>query len=453
MLNMAVERVAALYDPAHALLAHPTNKRFRVVRESLCFAALLTLRSRTESARAADAEMAVAVIDAVLKTQIADNQPDAGSFPLLIDTAAPATILPDYESRLLIGTILALRTRNFEVLLGKRRVAAMLRAAAKSRACSDDARAAAATATPPGLSGALVSQMLDAWLGLEFGDYLRGDALAVEILEKAAAADAADERARARWCSPASYGALLWAATLWRSSSRLAEPGEALLVELYAEIAFSVHPTLPSLFGMELVANRKRNEQFAWLSVWLGWLALGHEPALPKHLPDPLDATLYALPALVHTQPPGPRQALFRSVKSERTLAQSQPGGELTGWFEPGLHIEASRGSAGRSTTVVGARWRTLHGTARLTCSVQGACDARCQHRAVQLNNAAHTQLQVSDLTSGQIRMDNQSWWLEGLHLEVEGFDLREATRTKDGLVLRLAPRTDTALLRLKPIV
>ena len=48
--------------------------------------------------------------------------------------------------------------------------------------------------------------------------------------------------------------------------------------------------------------------------------------------------------------------------------------------------------------------------------------------------------------------MIEKGWWLAGLHMAVEGFQITEATRTNDGLRLSLQATVDEPLLFFAPL-
>ncbi|MGE0624025.1 MAG: hypothetical protein AB7I04_06085 [Pseudomonadales bacterium] len=439
LVDQAIKSALARYDDRHALLRSSDDPRFRVVQESLAFAALLIARASAAGGRNTELGLGRLLIDTLLPLQNTTRRdPDRGAFPLLWTPDARRAQVMDPDSREIIGSLLGVLVRDHAALLGDRR-AQRVREAVKL--CIREA-------APSTTSNAMIA----AWLELEFGDRWRGERLATEVV--LAGRDTLRQR---RFGDPRAFARELWALGLWRRSEKLHGSVAELASAVFEDIEAFAHPDLPELLGAVTTGAGAAKGVFPWLGTWQTWLALGGEPMLPKQMPDPLHATLYAFPALARfklEKDVEPEREDGRSA-AERAVCHELPSGAITGWWEPDLHIEA-RTSEGQNDTrapVAGARWRTASGSSVwLRCRVSGRQKAVCRKRFVHLDAPGSTVVSVHNMGPGETRMIDNGWWLSGLHFAMEGYQMVDAERSAHGLTLHLKPTSDQPMLMFSPL-
>lgn len=439
LIEQAVQRASLQYDEATSLLQLADHKGFGVVLESLCLAALLLLRPSADRAR-----RALRLIDAVLETQHkALLDPEHGAFPLTWSVQNSRGLVVDDESREIVGSLLASLVCNREAALGKDRTSRMREAVHRSVRPADH--------TPPADTAGL---MLAAWLDLQFGDRWRSQ----RLVEQLRSVDAV-ELAQSLLADPRKIALVLWATGLWQNTPGLRDDSVRLLEVLSRGIAGSVHPGLPELFGNSTRVSRKSEDDYPWLGSWLTWHALGATPLLPTALREPLQATLFAFPALAGLRLPAEASALFQREVMDGSIERVLPQRTVTGWSEPDLLIEASdnrRGALGGSESgmpVVGVSWRAGDGaSAWLQGRVSRNFSARCSKRFVHIDDPGLTTIDIGQLGPGGTRMIDKGWWLSGLHFSTQGFELTDAIRTNDGLTLKLKPTDPRPMLMFAPL-
>jgi hypothetical protein len=440
LVEQAIQRASGRYDEATSLLQLADHEGFGVVLESLCLAVLLLLRPSTERTR-----RALRLVDAVLETQHkAMLDSEHGAFPLTWSTQNNRGLVVEDDSREAMGSLLARLVDTQEAVLGEARSARMRDAVRRTIRPADHPQPADAA----GL-------MLAAWLDLEFGDRWRSQ----RLVEQLRSADAA-------WlvgtlmADPRKMALALWAASLWQSSARLRDDSVKLLEALSRDIAGSVHPTLPEFFGDSTRSSRKSEDVYPWLGSWLTWHALGATPLLPTALREPLQAPLFAFPALAELTLPAEAAVLFAREAMDGPIQRALPQRTVTGWSESDLLIEASENypgaqcGPGAGTPVVGVSWRAGDGaSAWLQCRVSRTFSARCSKRFVHLDDPGLTTIDVGQLGPGGTRMIEQGWWLSGLHFSTQGFEMTDAIRTLERLTLKLKPTDSQPMLMFAPLV
>lgn len=440
LVDQAIRHALTRYDDRHCLLRSSDDPRFRVVQESLAFAALLFARAAAGRGRKTELGLGRMLIDTLLPLQNTTRRdPARGAFPMLWNPDARRAQVMDPESREVMGSLLGALVRDHAGLLGEKR-SQRVREAVKL--CIRDS----AQELPSTTSGAMIA----AWLELEFGDRWRGERLATEV----ALAGRAALRER-RFGDPRAFARELWALGLWRRSERLHDGVEELTAAILEDIQAFSHPHLPELLGAVTTGAGASKGAFPWLGTWLTWHALAGEPMLPKQLPDPLQATLYAFPALARFKLGRDADERMVNAAAERAVNHDQPAGSITGWWEPDLHIEArasDRPETNRAP-VAGARWRTPSGgSVWLRCRVSGLQKAVCKKRFVHLESPGNTVVSVHNMGPGETRMIDNGWWLSGLHFAMEGYQMVDAERSTEGLELHLKPTSDRPMLMFSPL-
>ncbi|MFV2089444.1 MAG: hypothetical protein ACC642_02200 [Pseudomonadales bacterium] len=439
IIDQAIRRVLTCYDEKHSLLHSADDRRFRVVQESLAFAALLLSRASAGKTRHAEIGLARRLIDSVLKLQnVKKGNPDHGGFPLVWMPARDQPVVMDPDSREMIGSLLALMLRNHPQLLGETRSQRILKAIKRTIRPPDQ--------PPPGISGKMVA----AWLDIEFGDDWRGERLATDIVLAGS-----DHFVESRFGNATVFAQELWALSLWRRSSRLHDSVSELKRSIMDDINSYAHPELPELFGSVTTSASFLDNAYSWLGAWLTWHAHGSQPLLPGAMSDPLHATRFAFPMLAKLKLGPDEETESADASVERTLSYCHGGRSITGWRESGLHIEARECSIpeGSRLPVAGARWITRQGSSVwMRCRASRNETAVCRKRFVHLENPGTTTVSVHNLGEGEARMIDNGWWLSGLHFATEGFQMVDAERTSHGLELKLRPVGKRALLMFSPL-
>lgn len=439
LVDQAIRRALTCYDEHVCLLRTAEDARFRAVQDSLAFAALLLARTAAGKGRKTELGLARLLIDTILPLQNRTRRdPGRGAFPLLYSPDAERAQVMDVDSRELMGSILGMMLKDYGHLLGEKRCARVLDAVRFSIRDKDQ----------PAPDSAWCA-MLTAWLELEYGDQWRGERMATEV-----ALSGLEQLAEQRFGDSEACARELWALGLWRRSSRLHDSVEGLMPRLIDEIARYAHPSLPELFG-SITTGRKSSSVYPSIGTWLTWHALVGEPLLPKLMPDPLQVTRYAFPALAKLKTIGLPENAGLPDSAPRALCERLGDRHFSGWMERGLHLEARSSvspEAGRMP-VAGARWRTLEGgSAWLRARTSNAQKASCRKRFVHLEDPGTTIVTVHDLGAGEARMVENGWWLSGLHFATEGFRMLDAQRSDQGLTLTLKPTGDRAVLMFSPL-
>ncbi len=439
LVDQAIRHILTRYDDQQGLLRSTEDARFRSVKESLAFAALLLARTAAGKGRKTELGLARLVIDNVLSLQNRTRRdPGRGAFPLVWTPDTNRAQIMDADSREAIGSLLGLMLKDYQQLLGDRRVH-------KIRDAIQLAIRDKEQSQPETTAGA----MMAAWLELEFGDEWRGERLATDV-----ALAGQDELSARRFGNPEAYARELWALSLWRRSSRLHDSVEVLLHNLLAEVGRYAHPGLPEVFGA-VTTSAGTVSQYPWLGTWLTWHALAGEPMMPKQMGDPLQSALFAYPALGRLKFSDElRQAATASFEPH-ALCEEQRSRTISGWWEGDLHIEArsSRAAEGGRLPVAGARWRTPQGgTVWMRARVTKRESAVCRKRFIYLDDPGTTTVTVHNMGPGETRMIENGWWLSGLHFATEGFQMLDAERSDGGLTLRLKPTAEQPMLMFSPL-
>lgn len=439
LIEQAVQRASGRYDEATSLLQLADHEGFGVVLESLCLAALLLTRPSPDRTR-----RAVRLVDAVLETQHrASLDPEHGAFPLTWSVQNNRGLVVEDDSREIIGSLLASLVGAHARALGKDRAHRMREAVRRAIRSADH---------PPPVDTA--GLMLAAWLDLEFGDRWRSQ----RLVEQLRSVDA--ERLTGSLVGdPRQIALVLWALGLWQNAPQLRDDSVALLEALSTDIAGSVHPGLPELFGNLTRLSKKTEDDYPWLGAWLTWHALGAMPLLPTALREPLQATLFAFPALAGLTLPAETAARVTSQTVSGALTRVLPHRTVTGWSESDLLIEASenrpvaQGGREAGMPVVGVRWQAGDGASGwLQCRVSRTFSAHCSKRFVHLDDPGLTTVDIGQLGPGGTRMIEKGWWLSGLHFSTQGFEMTDAIRTTGGLTLKLKPTDPQPMLMFVPL-
>ncbi len=434
LLEQAVARVADYFDDDVALLSHPMSPAFKPIRESLCYAALLLARSRATHVTDSGLLRARRIIDAVLERQNRNvHGASGGAFPLAWSKEKRGTIM-DPDSRQIVGSLLGALAAEFALELGKARVEAIEHAVTLAARGEDVER----------LTGT-DQQLLHTWLLVEHGDALLGEELLINVTDASPQA-----LARRRFGDPRMMSYELWACALWRRSSRLGEWGRRLLKDLVADVGTTLHPVLHQLVGGGLLSRVASEGGAAWVNVWLTWLALGSNPLMPKAMPDPLDATLFAFPLLGRLDG---AEIDYGSAQATQQIDRDLDDRHISAWFEPGLHVEACSSTTIEPGTqpLVAAFWPREPGVASLTCQATGSHQARVDGRSVRLTNPGKCRITINALGKGATRLVEDGWELPGLRLTCRGFQIGDAERTADGLSMILRPVREYGLLVFSP--
>jgi hypothetical protein len=214
---------------------------------------------------------------------------------------------------------------------------------------------------------------------------------------------------------------------------------------------------MQQLLGSGLLPRVHSEGGVEWINVWLTWLAMGSHPLLPRDLTNPLDAALFAFPALaaVDDELAGATWSTDWNT-SRRTLVRSLDDRTISASFEDSLQIEACAATdlAPGSEPVMAAFWQVDGGIARLTCQARGSHQATCDGRSVRLDAPGRCRVVISGIGSGTTRLVEDGWQLPGLRLTCRGFAIGDAQRSADGLemVLRPLPDRDHGLLVFSPV-
>ncbi len=440
LVDQAIRHILTRYDDRHCLLRSSDDPRFRVVQESLAFAALLLARAAAGHGRKSELGLARLLLDTILPLQNRTRRdPARGAFPLLWTPDARRARVMDPDSREIMGSILGLLLKDYSGLLGGKRCQRVREAV---RLCLRGAEHPA----PENTSHAMIA----AWLEVEFGDTLRGERLATEV-----ALAGQEQLSSHRFGDARAFARELWALSLWRRSSHLHASVQSMVEALVADVTRYAHPSLPEVFGGVTVGAGDSPSRYAWLGTWLTWHALCGQPFLPRNMDDPLHSTLFAFPSLARLELPAAQPEEAAGHGQGRSLVREGGRDAVSGWWENGLHVEA-RSSAEPvpdGTPVAGARWRTPSGTTvGLRCRVSGQQKAVCQKRFVHLEDPGVTVVTVRDLGAGEVRMIDNGWWLSGLHFAMEGFRMVDAQRSPEGLTLQLKPTDRHPVLLFAPL-
>lgn len=445
LLARAIAALGERFDSDCNLLVHPAVEKFRSVRESLCYAALLLAdQEGPVEPDPTRIDKAVAVIDAVLATQVrGKSDKELGAFPLAWAPAGNAGDLLDAETRQTVGSMLGMIASRFANLLGVERIQqieiALHRCCVGERAGRIDAALAHA-------------KMMHAWLDLEYGYEAGGERLAGEVTQLPRLALRV-----ARLGDSQTLAQQLWSIGLWFHNAKLGSWAARFGMEAWQDVANWRHPDLSTLFGAGVRSKRLTPEgppgsERLWHQVWLSWLDLSRNCDL-LNLEDPRAAAMLALPVLAAQQDASGLRKVLDAQPEERTVNEKLPGMELSGWFEKNLHIESTRlPETRRGEVVMAAYWPTRSGIARLLCKTGQGLVARCDKRFVRLDRPGVADVQISGLGAGEARMIEGGWWLAGLHLGMEGFQISDARRTEDGLRLTLRATIDEPLLLFAPL-
>jgi len=434
LLEQAIARVADLFDASCGLLSHPRHGDFKPIRESLCYAGMLLLRNRTQEVSDSGLLRAQAIIDAVIARQNRNiHGASGGAFPLAWSVEKRRSVL-DPESRQLLGSMLAVLARDYAVELGRARTEEMLKAVRLA------VRA----------GGAECRQTIAQWQLQTWLEFTHGDVVAAEELLMALTDLPEEQPATGRFGRPHAFSHELWAAGLWCGSDRLEAWGRRLRKAVVEDVCTSLHGSLQQLLGGGL-ASRVRSEGGAeWINVWLTWLKLGSSPLMPRDLANPLDATLFAFPALNGLDSGG---FDYAGADGRRQVERKLADRTVSAWFEPGLHLEACEGAgvAPGSEPLVAAFWRRDPGVASLTCQATRSHRAVCDGRSVKLTSPGKCRVTVGNLGPGAVRLVEDGWELPGLSFTCRGFAIGDAERTADGLSMILRPLKDHPLLIFSP--
>jgi hypothetical protein len=439
LLEQAVAVLSDFYDESSNLLCHPLNRGFKPIRESLCYAALLLVRNRAQSVTDSGLLRARKIIDAVLVRQNRNiHGASGGAFPLAWSNEKRSGIM-DPDSRQIIGSLLGALLRQYSVELGR----------ARCETIEHALRLANAGAKEQQLSCHHQSQ-LKAWLEMEYGDRLNGEELLVELTDQSSA-----HQALARFGQPQAFGYELWANALWLSSQRLGDWGKRQLREVLQDVGESLHPAMHQLLGSGLASRMHTEGGAEWINVWLTWLAMGSNPMLPRDMNNPLDATLFALPALGGVSEEIAADAWSSQWdQDKRALSRVIDDRRITASFEAGLHIEAcsTTSIAAGSEPAVAAFWQCDSGVARLSCQATASHLAVCDGRSVKLETPGKCRIVIDGIGPGGTRLIEDGWQLPGLRLTCRGFEIGDAERSADGLNMSLRPLRDHGLLVFSPI-
>jgi hypothetical protein len=434
LLEAAIATLSDHFDDASALLCHPVNRGFKPIRESLCYAALLLVRNRCSHVTDSGLLRARKVIDAVLARQNRNiHGASGGAFPLAWSREKRSGIM-DPDSRQIIGSLLAVLARDFSLELGRARVDAMRGAIALAVRGEDPQRLQSTH-----------QRALKTWLEIECGDRLLGEELLIELTDQDSSA-----LALARFGQPQAFGYEIYANALWCASPRLGSWGERLYSDVLQDVVTSLHPSLHQLLGGGLSSRMFTEGDAAWINVWLTWLAMGSNPLLPREMANPLDATLYAFPALTQV---ANAAASATWDDGKRQINRAHQDRSISAWFEQALHLEACQSAALAPGTqpVVAAFWRQQSGIASLTCHATGSHQAQCDGRSVRLQDPGKCRISITGLGRGATRLVEDGWQLPGLRLTCRGFEIGDAQRTEDGLDMILRPLRDHGLLVFSP--
>jgi len=444
LLARANAALAMQFDCACNLLVHPAVDKFRSVFESLCYAALLLAEQSDASANDhSSIARANAIIDAVLATQVGEPSHKAlGAFPLAWSPDGGAADLAEPDTRQTVGSMLGMLALRFPELVGEERLQQI--GAALHRCCAGE-RAGRIEVARTHL------QMMHAWLNLEHGGGAPGAQLASKV-----ARQADGELRVSRFGSAAAVAQQLWSIGLWFHSSKLVSAAARLGNELWNDIVAWRHPDLSTLFGSgiraEMREDRAAGQQRFDDAAWLGWLELTRGSDLHPDA-SPLAAALLALPVLAAQRNATAVRRQLDAQPAQRALTDTFADVRLSGWFEKDLHIETAQYPAERQgATLVAAYWPTRAGLATLRCRTSHGFAARCDKRFVRLHRPGNAEVHISGLGAGEARMIEGGWWLAGLHLGVEGFQISDARRSDEGLRLWLRPTADQPMLLLAPL-
>jgi hypothetical protein len=437
LVDQAIRHALTRYDDRSCLLRSSEDPRFRVVQESLAFAALLLLRAGSRKSHKSELGLARLLIDTIVPLQNTTRRdPGRGAFPMVWTPDSSRPVIMDPDSREIMGSLLGLLVKDHGALLGEKR-AAKVRAAVRL-SMRDESQG------PPGTtSGAMIA----AWLEMEFGDRWRGERLATDV-----ALAGYDHLVEKRFGDARAFARELWALSLWRRSSRLHDGVESLTESLLEDILSYAHPCLPEVFGAVTTSRSSPNNTYPWLGTWLTWHALGDQPMLPKNMLDPLHSTLFAFPAVARLKLSRPES---NQAEKERELKRQSEIGTITGWWEKDLHIEAraSEQPEGNRMPVAGARWQTPGGeSVWMRCRVSKQESAVCRKRFIHLDDPGTTIVNVFNMGEGETRMIDNGWWLSGLHFATEGLQMVDAQRSSKGLELHFKPTADQAMLMFSPL-
>jgi len=440
LVDQAIRHALTRYDDQHSLLRSSEDPRFRVVQESLAFAALLLARAATGKGRRTELGLARLLIDRILPLQNTTRRdPNRGAFPMVWTPDSSRPLIMDPDSREILGSLLGLILMDHRSLLGdkrSRRVRDAVRLTIRDKNQTD----------PDSTSRAMIT----AWLEMEFGDQWRGERLATDVT--LAGYDHLVDR---RFGDARAFAHELWALSLWRRSSRLHQGAEGLVGSIQSDIASYAHPGLPEVFGAVTTSPSSPNNAYPWLGTWLTWHAIGSEPMLPKNMLDPLHSTLFAFPAVARLKLPELEPAEEAAPAAERALQRRHQNRSITGWWEKELHLEArdSEQPEAVRTPVAGARWRNRQGeSVWMRCRVAGQESAVCRKRFIHLDDPGTTIVSVHNMGEGETRMIDNGWWLSGLHFATEGFQMVDAERSPRGLELKLRPTSKQAMLMFSPL-
>lgn len=442
LVDQSIRYALTRYDDGTCLLRSSDDPRFRVVLESLAFAALLLSRSATGRGRRTELGLARLLIDSILPLQNSQRRdPGAGSFPMLWtpDSRRPPIVDPDSQET--FASLLGVLAKDFSTLLGDKRTARVTGAVRLAMRRT--------TERPESTSAAMIA----AWLEMEFGDRWKGERLATDV-----ALAGYDHLAASRFGDARAFARELWALSLWRRSAHLHDGAAPLVASVLGDIQRFAHPFLPEVFGSVTASTTSSNNAYPWLGTWLTWHAIGREPMLPKTMLDPLHAALFAFPAIARLKFEAGEVDTGRCRSTDvqdLALEQHHHRGNVTGWWEQDLHLEARHSDAvvENRMPVAGARWRTRNGSSVwLRCRVAGRQEAVVRKRFVHLENPGTTLVSVHNMGEGEARMIDNGWWLSGLHFATEGFQMVDAQRTEKGLELKFQPTSDQAMLLFSPL-
>jgi hypothetical protein len=439
LLEQAVAVLSDFYDESSKLLCHPLNRGFKPIRESLCYAALLLVRNRAQSVTDSGLLRARQIIDAVLARQNRNiHGASGGAFPLAWSNEKRSGVM-DPDSRQIIGSLLGALLRGYPVELGR----------ARSEAIDHALRLANAGAKTQTVSNHHQRQ-LKTWLEMEYGDRLNAEELLVELTDQSSS-----HQAQARFGQPQAFGYELWANALWLGSDRLEEWGKRGLRDVLQDVGESLHPAMHQLLGSGLASRVHTEGGAEWVNVWLTWLAMGSNPVLPRDMKNPLDATLFALPALGGVSEHIAVDAWSAQWDQEKRLLSRMIGDRrISASFEAGVHIEAcsTQSIAAGSEPLVAAFWQCEAGVARLSCQATASHHAVCDGRSVKLEAPGKCRIVIDGIGPGGTRLIEDGWQLPGLRLTCRGFEIGDAQRTADGLNMSLRPLREQGLLVFSPI-
>jgi hypothetical protein len=438
LLEQAIAVLSDLYDEKSALLCHPVNRGFKPIRESLCYAALLLVRSRASHVTDSGLLRARKIVDAVLARQNRNlHGASGGAFPLAWSQEKRSAIT-DPESRQVVGSLLGVLMRDYAVELGGQRTEEMRHAIRLALA-----------GCPESSTMTTYQRQLQTWLESEQGDRFKAEELLIALTDQPAGASAPE-----RFGQPQTFAYEIWANALWLESDRLGDWGKRLLLEVVADVAESLHPAMLQLVGSGLASRLHQEGGAEWINAWLTWLALGSNPLLPRDLQNPLEATLFAFPALTR----GAERVLHTAWSGawdteKRQMSRVVDDREISAWFEPGMQVEACSAPsvAPGSEPVVAAFWQREPGVAQLACQATGSHRAVCDGRSVRLENPGKCRITIDGLGPGGTRLIEDGWELPGLRLTCRGFAIGDAERTADGLNMILRPVRDHGLLVFSP--